>query len=538
MLSTSPALPETQRLDSPVPQPAADKPITARTFLQAFALALLLLAPTLWYPVGRDTANFLYVARVMAHGGTLYRDAWEIKPPGIFLAFSVLTRTCDGAALVPFAHIVDIALCGIVGLLLAQLAGAFGVAEAGWAAAAWYASFYLEGGFGNLAETESWANPAALGATLLCLRVASPQSRHNERILFCAGILAAVAALVKFTMLAPLLPFVVLALWRCRSLRATAWFAGGFAIAFAIAILWLRWSGAWPAYEDIQRHFVVPYVAYSSAPFGPHFAMLLRFVKWYGIVLWMPTLLGVAALGSRGWPAKFKCASLASLALCVLAIWIQQKCIFYYWEALFPVAGLLAAIGSVKSMRLARMPSQWLAPAALLLAMGWHAYRNYPEYILAARHATGGISAAQWWAHFSLPGEDDPVGKAYDAAAYVSAHTNPDDSILVYGFESTIYIVSNRHAPSRFFFNPPVVSNYAPDAWRYEFLHDLEARPPKLILLRHGDSSEWIGGAPGDSCALFLGSEPQRAWLDANYRLAQDDSGFAIYRYARGDHQG
>ena len=46
-----------------------------------------LLTPLLTYPMGRDQGVFATVADVIAAGGAPYRDAWDVKPPGIFYIF-------------------------------------------------------------------------------------------------------------------------------------------------------------------------------------------------------------------------------------------------------------------------------------------------------------------------------------------------------------------------------------------------------------------------------------------------------------------
>ena len=508
---------------------AAPKPVTIRTYALSFLLMLAMLAPTLLYPIGRDTSNYLYVARTIAHGGVPYRDSWEIKPPGIFILLAPVTRLFPGPSLVWGAHLADIAVCGAVGVLLIQLANAYGTPAAGWAAAAWYATFYLEGGYGNLVETEGWANPAALATILLCLRAIAPNRRDADRNLLWAGMLAGVATLVKFTMLPPLAPFILLALWRRHNLRAIAAFIAGFAIPLAATFLWLHWCGAWPAYLDSQRHFVVAYIAWGAAPPVLHFTLLLQFVLSFVAWLWLPSVFFVVALRSRNWPAQLKLPTLTALGLTLVAIWVQQKCILYYWQAFLPLTCLLVALGSLELMRVARVPARRQAAIAVLIALAWHAYRYVPEYALAARYATGSLNSNDWWAHFPLPGEIDPVGKAYRAANYAARHTNRDDTILVFGWEPIIYFLSDRPAPNPFFWNPPVVSNYANPLWRDQFLRDLRARPPRLVLLRHGDSSTWTGGSPGESYALFRGSPPLEAWLTANYHLARDDAGFAYF---------
>ena len=59
--------------------------------------AALLLAPMLAYPFGRDQGVFACGADILARGGALYRDCWDLKPPGVYylywLAISLFGHT-------------------------------------------------------------------------------------------------------------------------------------------------------------------------------------------------------------------------------------------------------------------------------------------------------------------------------------------------------------------------------------------------------------------------------------------------------------
>ena len=60
-----------------------------RDGLVALLLVCAVLAPFLVAPPGRDTALFLLIGDVIARGGFPYRDAWDLKPPGVYLAYSI-----------------------------------------------------------------------------------------------------------------------------------------------------------------------------------------------------------------------------------------------------------------------------------------------------------------------------------------------------------------------------------------------------------------------------------------------------------------
>src|SRR5262245_62210941 len=64
----------------------------------AVALALVLLASLVTFQYGRDQGVFAVIAREMLEGKVLYRDAWDIKPPGIYCVYA-LSRALLGSSM-------------------------------------------------------------------------------------------------------------------------------------------------------------------------------------------------------------------------------------------------------------------------------------------------------------------------------------------------------------------------------------------------------------------------------------------------------
>src|SRR6266540_2677685 len=60
--------------------------------LLAVALTITLGLPTLNFVYGPDQALFAYFGERIAHGAGLYVDVWDVKPPGIFWIYAVITR--------------------------------------------------------------------------------------------------------------------------------------------------------------------------------------------------------------------------------------------------------------------------------------------------------------------------------------------------------------------------------------------------------------------------------------------------------------
>jgi len=74
-------------------------PRWVRPVLWIVLLATLVVAalPTLLYPFTRDQGIYAYIADLMMQGGAPFRDAWELKPPGVYfgywLGFSLFGRS-------------------------------------------------------------------------------------------------------------------------------------------------------------------------------------------------------------------------------------------------------------------------------------------------------------------------------------------------------------------------------------------------------------------------------------------------------------
>jgi hypothetical protein len=154
------------------------------SLLGAALLAILILAPSLLYPFGRDQAVFAYVGSVIARGGMPFLDAWDLKPPGIYALYGLLACLApNGFELMVLLRVVDVAFAAATAVLLAVLARRWGYPQAGWAAGAWYAALYLQGGFWSLAQAEALANPLLLGAACLCLSGSDPVRERYQTYL-------------------------------------------------------------------------------------------------------------------------------------------------------------------------------------------------------------------------------------------------------------------------------------------------------------------------------------------------------------------
>ncbi|HTN87681.1 MAG TPA: glycosyltransferase family 39 protein, partial [Sorangium sp.] len=133
------------------------------------AIAFLLLQ-ILTYGYGRDQGIYAIVARAVLDGGMPYRDAFDFKPPGIFLIYA-LARALFGPAQWGIRALEVLGLAGMC-LAMVSLAGrAFGDRRVGVVAAALAVLVHAQLDFWHTAQPESFGGML----TVLALLTATPR---------------------------------------------------------------------------------------------------------------------------------------------------------------------------------------------------------------------------------------------------------------------------------------------------------------------------------------------------------------------------
>ena len=187
-----------------------------------------------------------------------------------------------------------------------------------------------------------------------------------------------------------------------------------------------------------------------------------------------------------------------------------------------------------------------LPVVALLLALlAWAALEFLP--IARALTATLILFSA---AYFSLHASDfaQIAGKytrgdlfAEDGetriAKLIGGLTGPEDRILVWGKGAKIHWLSERDAPSRFFYHHPLVKpNFANQSIREEFFSAVKQEMPVLIVDSHFrwfaplDSEERAGWKPHDRYAHDLDDfKPFFEFVEANYVVFGEFASYVVY---------
>lgn len=476
------------RADNPVRDITTARRRTDSLLLIAvLALVCLLRLPGFALPLERDEGAYGYVAWSWLRGELPYRDAFDHKPPLIYLLYMpalLVSQPLTAWALRAWATLLLLLAVWLVYLigrrvwqpsaaLLAALL--FGVAGS---------AFDLQG---LILNTDQALVLPALAALWSAIRL-----RETERLRYAIAAGAALAATILIKPVAiVLVPCLLLAChWRGRSVvqAATGAAVGAALVGLPIAAYFVLrggWSelvfGVWTYNlryaQESQQRWQLGALVDMFAPFVP-----LLLVALGGVALLLApaasqdTLLVSAHTARRsGWLV----AAWAG-ALMVAAVGSLRPFVHYYYP-LLPALALLAAPcicwlwqGLPASVPGKRVASQAAALLLALLLLGPFTAQNLRLL---------GTSAAQQAER--LYGD---VGKHFFAqapqvAAYLRERTQPEDYIYIFAAEPEVYLLAERRSSSRYIYDYPF--QHLPGA-RAELQRDLATRPPRLIVTYYG----------------------------------------------------
>ena len=490
-----------------------------RIFLACAALAALLLSPGLMIGPSLDAAVFVQVADRMRDGATLYLDAWDHKPPGIYLLLLA------GQVALPFlspwlvSWILSVLTTAGTAATIQVISRRLGASPAAGLIAALMATvlmaqFLLALG-GGLTEPVA-ALPVAV-ALAMAVRAdgAIPLARA-----FWIGLLLMVGVLLSVQVAAGLVAVAAVTIANAnRRATAVVTLAMGAAVPAAAVASWLYLAAATNAAVDAVVTYGAAYRAVGLAIgvglLGPVMAWTLLSL----VFLVIPVFHGTnAALKQSGMQRTVTVACLAWLALAIASFVVQGRFLAHYAIPLAIPLATLTALG------VDRLQVLWRTQRlAILLPMA--------ATILISL-ASSVIAGAMEWR--MIAGDHD---HSQAAAAVVRDASGPDDSIWVWGNEPELYLEADRASATKYSYLYPLVTpGYATPQLIDEVLSQLAADPPRLIV----DAGSEAPGQPGFQALLVprpLASDgrdldlldPIRDFVRANYRELAIADGWVIY---------
>lgn len=513
-------------------------------------VGVLILAPLLTYPFGRDQGVFATAADILVRGGVPYRDFWDVKPPGVFYTYWASFVLFGRSTPAPRAFDIlwTLATATAIWALGLRLAPPrehrrFACFISLLAAFLFLLRYVAGNTYWNTTQADGFASlPLCLAVAAL---IGAEDRKHNWLALAC-GACIAVAILFKLTLGICLLIPILAALLatqeniQLRVGRAACYLLGCVGVlAIVAAMLWragalgdtfdilIRWNAQYSRLRPPMPMTSSPLRQTVNFMFGlPHYQLLF----FVGLL----ALIGAVDLAVRPDSARRRWLLPAWAGVLIASVWAQGKFYTYHWLPVLPPLCLLAAQGlrSVSDLinkRLSVRQARIVSALGLLVLLALSAAAYWRSLNWPLRYLAGRINCATFTARYDRYGDFSLLADK-EVAYYLLAETAPDDTIFIWGFEPLVYAFSDRQPASRFIYTVPLVTAWSPPAWRDELLHDLETKRPRVIAVVHNDILPWMNGRFDDSAGQVADFPKLALFLERNYYLDRRIEDFDLYR--------
>lgn len=497
-MTTAAATPEAADGARPEHAPAPPAPFRwGRLALVLLALTFALRLPAFFVDVFNSDETFIATqAQVIQEGGNLYEDAADRKPPLVPYVYAATFEVFDTHDL--WSVRLAAVLAGtLTALLLAIAARRRYGDKAAWTAGLLcvFALVAFAPQDGQAANFEIFMLPAMTAGVLLARRGKATG----------AGAAVAVATLAKQTGAVTMLPVLYL-VWKHDGRRGLGRALTGFLVPLALVALLMgpRQIIYWTVLGNGS------YVGVESASAYVISMLLLMSLAWAACNL--PIIWRL--------PAAWRARHITSLdgdndidlwlwaATAALSVMVGLRFFGHYYLQLIPPLVLLTAGALARGPR--RMVV-WTVTAAAIMAVAFSAAGYFMQPFNRETH--------------------------YErVAAYVARHSNPNDSLLVWGNAPEIYWASGLDPATRFVAtNSFLAGNHpgrpgedaapeetSPIVWDW-FFEDLTSDPPRFIV---DTAPARIRGAEYSPITRFPSLQ---AFVRDNYRYVRSIDGIAIY---------
>jgi hypothetical protein len=543
----------------------------------AIGIAFLLLQ-LLTFGYGRDQGIYAMVGRAILAGKMPYRDAWDFKPPGVFVVYALSRAVLGGGQ----AGIRVVEAAGLVGTLCAMVRIAerwWGDRRIGWIAGVITVLVHAQLDFWHTAQPESFGGMLTIFALLAMgplLTEGVFATRPATRRLLAAGALLGAAGLLKPPLAGA--GAVIAAALSLRALRehrlAHPVHDGGSPGKPGSAPKPPGASPLAPASLRAALRPVVPIVAGGAAPialcalwfaakgalremydvlfvFTPHYTKLswvgenLPGMTYWGFTEWLCTYCSVATVGvllALGFPRAPRerpgfALIAAIIAVHIVGVIMQGKFFPYHYGATWPLTALLAGLGYVRLW--APLARRGL-PGALVFFAGF-------AFVAFFRTATKDVEGSfllrcrQRIAIFTTSPRDvlamDRLASVADVnaaanravAAFLRERVPADRAVFVWGFEPVIYDLADRTPATRYLYDVPQRVAWAKEKERAALMRDLAASRPAAIVVEHRDVFPMVTGDAIDSADTLKGFWELRELIASRYWLASTIEDFDVY---------
>jgi hypothetical protein len=536
-------------------RPTADviEPLAVRDPEQWLALVCWLVVAgsslsILLYSFGRDQGIYAVVADTIVKGGMPYRDAWDFKPPGIFLTYAFAQGVFGKSML-------SIRLLEVIGLVatvfgLQRLGQVFfDKPKAGLVAGAVAALVHAQLEFWHTAQPETFGGYLTVAGLVVVTLEVGPSRRWL--VPFVTGALFGLCALYKPPLGGGILVCGAYLLTREQThaaklpklIKTSALIAAGFALPIALVLLWIAARGAWPAFWWTFHEFVPGYTKLNwndaHAPGMLYHAIIESFVKFsalnaFGVI----AAVAMTPLHAREREGIF--LVLGIIAIQITGITMQGKFFPYHYAATLLLVSFLSGLGMYKLFRRSLLagPGSMLALAAFVLVAidmrtaatdlpqnFWDRAQMRLAFLLRQSPLKSRADLDRELAYVA----DYNLDADRQVALDIRSRTGADESVFIWGFEPSTYFLAERPLASRWTYDVPQRTPWQRDFSRRELLKDLSINRPKVIVVERRDVFPSVTGSPLDSRDELPNFPELKALIDNQYRKVREIEDFEIY---------
>ncbi|MFT3766948.1 MAG: glycosyltransferase family 39 protein [Minicystis sp.] len=524
----------------------------------ATGMAFLLLQ-ILLFGYGRDQGIYAMVGRAVVTGGMPYRDAWDFKPPGIFLIYG-FTRAVFGSGQWAIRLVEVLGLVATTVAMMRLTDRWWGDRRVGLLAGTIMALVHAQLEFWHTAQPESFGGMLTIFA-LLPLRLDAPAELGHAApdrdtlkrwaisgaLFGLAGLLkpplagggAVVALMIGVRILRARASVPIVPRLRAALIPAAAVTVGG-AAPLVLCALWFLARGA---FRDLYQVLFV---------FTPHYTKLswvgetLTGMTYWGFTEWLQQYCSVPTVGfllflafPRAAREKAGSALIAGIiGVHIAGVIMQGKFFPYHYGATWPLTALLAAVGFMRVW-------DWLASRAgpLGVALFFVGF-GVVCFFRTATKDTETSFLQRCGQRLSLLADakrdqlaidrlasvaDVNAAANREVAAFLRARVPADRKVFVWGFEPVIYDLADRAPATRYLYDVPQRVAWAKQNERDTLMRDLDAGRPAAIVVEHRDVFPMVTGDAIDSADTLKDFPALRDRIAERYDRAATIEDFDVY---------
>lgn len=513
------------------------------------------------YHHGRDQGIYALVARTLLEGGMPYRDAFDFKPPGIFVIYA-LGRLLSGSGEWGIRLIEVAGLFAMVAAMVAMAGRWWGDRTIGWLAGALTALVHAQLEFWHTAQPETFGGMLSIFG-VWCVCTPNGRTEREEPLPAWRYLVAGVAFGMTGLLKPPLAGGgAVLGLWAAFEakrggrpwravLRPVAIVFIGGVLPVALCLGWFWAQGALAALHETLFVFTPHYTELSWRDRTLRGMLYQSLTEWfvnYASILTIGLALGLATW-QTAWKRTGVTLVIGIIAVQLVGVALQAKFFPYHYGATWPFTALLAALGwhslwgwangrgavLGSASRISVAARSWLFIGALVIAAQ---LRTATKDLAGSFWERAGyrlsLVAGGWKDDVKIDGlatvADVNANGNRQVAELLRKHVPANGSAFVWGFEPVIYDLANVRAASRFIYNVPQRVAWAQQASRSELMCELLTNRPQAIVVASGDVFPVVTDNIFGSDYVLNHDFPElRNLLDSTYRKHSRVDDFDVY---------